>query len=448
VETDELNREENVSTPSASDARFGAVPALHAPRWVTSTVVGGLLLLGVVAFFTVWGLETAVVEESVNAEWRTLEGHLRMLVDRSAREEIAVGEGGMEAFTKRLLAIAEGNPAILGLVVLTPTRQVLGRFSRHDDEIPCASMVPLEEPMESEHPAGEFGHGRVGCLAVPIVVNGAHHGSVVMHTVRDPLAEGPRAGELVRRTALRLAPVFIGFYALLAILLLIASRAARRWRLRAASAERVEALGVIADGINHEIRNPLNAVSLSLQFLSRRHDDGETREVVESARENASRIGRTLDEFARFTRLSRIETEAVSIGERLRAATDGLGGKVVVKGDARGRADPEKLDQALQAIAGFLGQHACSEGVTQLSLSQGGGEWRLFAECEAPELDQATVDRLFDPYVRPRPRDVGRGLAFARAVFQAHGGDLVAGLKGSSLTVRGRAPRVPPGESK
>ena len=43
---------------------------------------------------------------------KIVEFECRMI--ESAQEEIAVGEGGMEAFTNRLLAIAEGNPAILG----------------------------------------------------------------------------------------------------------------------------------------------------------------------------------------------------------------------------------------------------------------------------------------------------------------------------------------------
>ncbi|MHC4223987.1 MAG: histidine kinase dimerization/phospho-acceptor domain-containing protein [Planctomycetota bacterium] len=414
---------------------------------MTWTVVGGLVLLGALAFVTAWGLESRVVEESLAEQWGYLETHLRSLVNRVAEEEIRTGEGGMEQFSGRMVASAEGNPAILDLVVLTPTRDVAARFTRGAGKLPCAKVVALHEEVESEHAAGRFAEGRVGCLSFPVIANGAHYGAVVVHTLRDPLSESERAGGLVRRTALRLAPIFLGFYALLAVLLIGASRAARRWQLRAASAERVEALGAIADGINHEIRNPLNAVSLSLQFLERRHKDSETREVVHSARKNATRIGETLDEFARFTRLSRLKVSPVSVGERLRSAVSEHEGRVLVEGDARAEVDPDKLDDAFRAIAQFLVQHGCPEGKPRLKISQVHGEWRFLAECHVPAIDEAAVSRLFDPYVRARPRDVGRGLALARAVFQAHGGDLVATRKGDSLELRGKAPTVPPGEN-
>jgi len=418
---------------------------MKAPRWVTWTVVGGLVLLGALAFVTASGLEARVVEESVREQWGYLEIHLRSLVDRVADEEISTGEGGMERFSGRMIASAEGNPAILDLVVLTPARDVVARSTRGAGKLPCAKVVALHKEVEGEHAAGKFAEGRVGCLSFPVFANGAHHGAVVVHTLRDPLAESERAGGLVRRTALRLAPIFLGFYALLAVLLIGASRAARRWQLRAAGAERVEALGAIADGINHEIRNPLNAVSLSLQFLERRHKDTETREVVHSARKNATRINETLDEFARFTRLSRLELSRVSVGERLRSAVSEHDGCVRVEGDARAEIDSDKMDDAFRAIAQFLVQHGCPEGTTRFEVSQTRDEWRFLAECHVPEIDQAAVSRLFDPYVRARPRDVGRGLALARAVFQAHGGDLVATLKGESLELKGKAPTVPPG---
>ena len=82
-------------------------------------------------------------------------------------------------------------------------------------------------------------------------------------------------------------------------------------------------------------------------------------------------------------------------------------------------------------------------GVTRGSPGGTRTGWRFSARADAAQLNRSGVVRLFDPYLRPKSGDVGRGLALARAVFQVHGGDLEAQLEGDVLVLRGRAPKTP-----
>ena len=112
---------------------------------------------------------------------------------------------------------------------------------------------------------------------------------------------------------------------------------------------------------------------------------------------------------------------------------------------AENRESLTKLDAALGSILDLFSTNAKEGESLSVRLEIRGKEWRITLEAAVTGLEPELADRLFDPYVRARPGDVGRGLAFARAVFQAHGGDLVARLKGGRLRLRGDALRNPPG---
>ena len=117
------------------------------------------------------------------------------------------------------------------------------------------------------------------------------------------------------------------------------------------------------------------------------------------------------------------------------------GATVEVRGRAAAQVDDAKLRDALVAMFSHLGPPVT------VRLDQTRDSWRIRVSGETEGLDPKAVERLFEPYLRPRRNDVGRGLALARAVFQAHGGGLSAHLKGTTLTIRGHAPRAQPGEN-
>lgn len=378
----------------------------------------------------VWSLQGEVVEEALAERGLELERHLEALIERYADEE-----ENLAAFGARLVAVADSNPQIVDLVVTDVDRNVVKMFSRRTaSKIPCLAMMPAH----AEHAAGDVAAAPVACSSLPVRTRGEHRGFVLFHAARDWKADGALVTGWVRRTATRLAPVMAGSYILLGVLLVVAARAAHRWRMEAESAARVEALGMIASGINHEIKNPLNTVGLSLQYLGRRHADAETREVVASAEREAKRIEQTLDQFVRFTRVSRLNTETVTLGERLRTQ---FGNRVAVEGEASAQVDAAKTDDAFAAVVALLSR---GEG-GRIELSETRRDWKFVARGRVPGMDVSTVHRLFDPYLRTGKQDVGKGLALARAVFQAHGGDLTAQLKGNRLTLRGGALRVPSG---
>jgi signal transduction histidine kinase len=74
-------------------------------------------------------------------------------------------------------------------------------------------------------------------------------------------------------------------------------------------------------------------------------------------------------------------------------------------------------------------------------------EWRsesrdvtIAVHDSGPGIDPATADRVFEPFVSRKPDGMGLGLAIARSLIRAHGGEISAGvserLGGARITVR------------
>jgi len=77
-------------------------------------------------------------------------------------------------------------------------------------------------------------------------------------------------------------------------------------------AERLAAVGTLASSLAHEVRNPLNSISLQLVLLSRRlaRLDGSVREemaaLVESTRAEIDRLDGLVEEFLSLSSLDRL----------------------------------------------------------------------------------------------------------------------------------------------
>ena len=211
-------------------------------------------------------------------------------------------------------------------------------------------------------------------------------------------------------------------------------------------AERISALERLSQGVAHEIRNPLHAISLSAQYLKgligrsdmSAADAADAQETLELAMRQVEELNRITSQFMDLTRPSSMDLESSDIREELDRALEEFALSFEEAGiQVHRRYGSEiplmELDIARLRSAFYnLIQNA-------VQAMPGGGslyaEVRLAADQVEVEIrdtgmgmSEETAERVFDPYFTTKESEggVGLGLTLAKQAVEAHRGELEA----------------------
>ena len=211
--------------------------------------------------------------------------------------------------------------------------------------------------------------------------------------------------------------------------------------------KRLAALGEMAAGIAHEIRNPLAAIQLYIEMI-REDVAAEQAEVptprlagaldhgdkIADAVRGLSAIVNDVLSFSRtIAPVSRpLDAEAVlnRAIDAQRPLLDAAGVRVIVSAaGAEVFADPDLLHRSLLNLvrnaAEALAEPADTPGdgrAPVLTLSAAGGA--VTVADNGPGIDGATVERIFNQFLTTGGSGTGQGLAIVHRIVDAHGGSI------------------------
>jgi PAS domain S-box-containing protein len=198
--------------------------------------------------------------------------------------------------------------------------------------------------------------------------------------------------------------------------------------------ERLAAVGTLAAGLAHEIRNPLNGARLHVSFLERTlaqtGASAETMEAVQIVQDEIKRLARLVTDFLDFARprpLARVATSVRSLCERvvqLAAATAGDNVSLALDlptTDIVLESDKDRLEQVLlNLLQNAIEALGTTGGTVVLRARRQPRHVWLEVEDDGPGLPGNAP--VFDAFFSTKPNGTGLGLAIAHRVVTDHGG--------------------------
>ena len=289
--------------------------------------------------------------------------------------------------------------------------------------------APIANPYDIEVPIGEFAVLRFGVSRKELAKR--------VEKLRN---------ELYLRTAAAAVVSLLGIGAASAAVVILYRRTRRAEDARVEAERRAE-LGEVAAGLAHEIRNPLNAMSLNLELLEEQLDRaskgsatsaGAAADLALAARQETGRLAKLLTDFLAYARPSPISAVPSDLNEPAAEAVSFLSPEAAKRGivldfTPHAGGAPARLDAARvkQVVLNLIGNaldavedEKAKAREVHVRVDEEGTFWRLTVTDLGPGVPDDKKEELFRLFESTKPAGTGLGLPIADRIVRAHGGTL------------------------
>ena len=214
--------------------------------------------------------------------------------------------------------------------------------------------------------------------------------------------------------------------------------------------EKLAAIGGLAAGVAHEIRNPLSSIKgIASYFKGKFESDSDDEEMAGVMIEEVDRLNRVISELLEFARPTELSPKPTDVNDLLKHSVRLIQKETSAKNI---NIDLKLSEEVLttQIDSDRFSQCLLNIYINALQAMYQGGQLSIQTTMSKDNLINIQIDdmgkgintddlsRIFDPYYTTKPKGTGLGLAIVHKIVEAHDGQIkvrsVLG-KGTTFTI-------------
>ena len=215
-------------------------------------------------------------------------------------------------------------------------------------------------------------------------------------------------------------------------------------RLRTLQLEQRAIIGEVTQVFAHEIRNPINNISLALEEMSVVLDEQDpNQELVNRMQGDCQRLSHIMDDILAFSRANDARFERIDLQQLMRRILERWRPRLHkvnvnplfqiepnipnVRGDSRAldRVFTNLISNAMDAMAP-LGGGTLVIKISPLSQIPNIPQVEISVTDNGPGIPEDILEHIFEPFVTNKPRGTGLGLAITKQIVTGHRGTIRA----------------------
>lgn len=197
--------------------------------------------------------------------------------------------------------------------------------------------------------------------------------------------------------------------------------------------EKLAAVGQLAAGIAHEIRNPLASISGSIQMIEDSSETSdENKKLMKIIYREIERLNNLITEFLEFVRPDEAKEDPIDVNKLLGDILDMVKFNDKLNQDTKQQVslqtkqtilgNHDKLKQAFLNIIinAYQAMEISTEPTLTVSTYDDKTDVVVLIEDKGPGMDANQLRRIFEPFHTTKSKGTGLGLAVTHKIFESH----------------------------